>query len=121
MSQTYKSRTSHFRLKEIHDTYEELVETLRDTPARQRKYINCCPFCGVVGDLTATIKVGAKKRVHDVKLSTDGYEVPALGKKTCEILIVQCANCEADVDPMAYLSPIPFLEERRIVDMILAS
>ncbi len=121
MSQTYNARKSHSRLNEIHKTYEDLVETLRDTPARQRKFINCCPFCGVIGELMASVKVGAKKRVHDVRLTPEGYDIPARGKKTCEILIIQCANCKVDIDPMAYLSPIPFLEERRIIDMILSS
>lgn len=125
MSQTYRARLSRYRLEPLHETYKQVVEDFREVPARERlrnpRYVTFCPYCGEDGHLEATIRVGAKKRIEGVILTPTGYEVPERRERSCEILIIDCKKCDAAVDPSAYLAPIAFVEDRRIVDAIVSS
>ena len=124
MSQTYRAQLSRYRLEPLHDNYKKAVECFSRIDIRQRlktpHYVSCCPYCGMVDQLEATVRVGAKKRVEGITLSQGGYDIPDRRERSCEILIIRCNACEASVDPAAYLAPEAFVHDRRIVDNILS-
>lgn len=126
MSRTYSAEISRYRMKELHPEYLRQVEELRRIPPilrfKEPRYITCCPFCGTYDELYGDVKVGSKRFFRNVKLTVSGYNVSGVrSRSTQELVIVRCKACKASIHPVAYLSPIVFVNEREIVRAILNS
>lgn len=116
MSQTNKAKLSHFRMKPLHERYEARVEQIRDLPLKVRRdttiNVTICPYCGETDKLAGTVKVGGKRIVQSIPLREDGYDVPGCGRRSKELVMIDCLICGAAVDPKAYSSPIWFAGDR---------
>lgn len=133
MSQTHRAKLAPYRNTPLKQEYLERVDRLRDLPVNERRkipmYETMCPYCGFEGALRGTVKVGAKKVVSNVILAREGFTIPNVGKRTTELVMIDCAKklggCGRAVDPKAYSSPIWFVGDRTsgrdLVDRFLAS
>jgi hypothetical protein len=135
MSRTYAAELAHWRLADLHPRYLDRVEELRETPSHIRRrnicYETMCPYCGIdAGQLTAKVRVGAKKLVTGVRLTPQGFKITGVGTKSTELLIIHCGTsaddgtlrgCGAAIDPIAYLSPIVFVNDKLTAEEILNS
>ncbi len=72
-----------------------------------------CPYCGRdCGMLLGFLRVGGKQQVADVWMTREGYEAPDAGNRSVEVQMLQCPLCGANIEEIAYTSPMVFFEQR---------
>lgn len=122
---TYRAELSPYRTTPIDEAYERAALALANRSSKERLqdpvYLDICPYCGAAGQLTGTVLAGSKTVTVGVPLLPTGFSPPRGAKAEFDstLNIAYCGSCEAAVDPMAYLSPEVFLEEREAVHRIL--
>lgn len=77
-----------------------------------------CPYCGVQDRLQATIKIGTKEHISNVPLTRKGYTLPAAEEgRESEIEVIDCLECQATIEALAYRSPGVFYALRNNIDI----
>lgn len=120
---TYRAELAPWRMEKLHENFIEAARDharlLRQPGPKRYAYETTCPYCGRKGKLVGTIRIGAKEQVEGIPMTSDGFEVPDARDRDTEILVVHCdyEDCDAAIDPMAYLSPAVFWANKEDVDI----
>lgn len=123
--QTYNAALTPWRLKPLHPAFVALARQHATIIQRNGGAVRsfrgtCCPYCGSVDDLRATVRVGSKKHISDLVVTPAGYDVPEARGAQVELLVLHCRRetCGAVIDPLAYLSPATFLADKENIPLL---
>jgi hypothetical protein len=121
---TYRAELAPWRMRPLHDAFKLKAlahAKLLQSPygSRRQAHETTCPYCGQEGNLTGTIRLGAKEQIAGIPMTREGYDIPGAEGREKEILVIHCGNpaCEAAIDPLAYLSPATFYADKENVDI----
>ncbi len=116
--QTFTALLAPWSRRPLHPAYETVVRRhleryVRLGGANRAANETTCPYCGHdCGMLLGFLRVGGKQQVPDVWMTREGYDVPDAGNRSVEIQMLQCPLCGANIEEIAYTSPIVFYEQR---------
>ncbi len=116
--QTFTALLAPWSRRPLHPAYETVVgrhleRYVRLGGANRAANETTCPYCGHdCGMLLGFLRVGGKQQVPDVWMTREGYDVPDAGNRSVEIQMLQCPLCGANIEEIAYTSPIVFYEQR---------
>lgn len=117
--QTYSAAFAPWRLRALHARYvaralEHLAVVERNGGGVPKFRACLCPYCGRDDRLVATVRLGTKDHVNNVPVTAEGYQMPLARGRDPEPVVLYCqhADCGAVIEPLAYLSPMTFYQDK---------
>lgn len=116
---TYRAELAPFRLKPLHPDFVERARAharlvVRGGGVRRPAWETTCPYCGAQDQMRGIVRLGAKEQVPDVEMTREGYYIEDARDREMDLLVIHCQNteCQAVIDPLAYIAPATFLQDR---------